>query len=280
MPLAAALALAGAGLLSGVAAAPALADPAPSSGQVSIQPAGPPELTAATSPDQAVVATAGRIGFRVTVSNSGGSPATNVVVSDSLPAVSGVAWAADPAPDGSTCTVSGTVMRCTVPQLADGSALAFHVVSTPVPTHCTASSVTNSVSAVADSLRSSSASASSRLTCVLAEVVGPVGVASSPGPSAASTPAASSSSSAAQPGASSASPGTATASAGAGPTGTSAAGTPAAAPVGPQLAFTGGDNGQLAGAASACILAGGLLVRRARRVSRFRRGRVSALRRR
>jgi uncharacterized repeat protein (TIGR01451 family) len=83
------------------------------------------------------------IGFDITVSNTGAADATNVMISDSLPASDGVTtgtlnWSESP--DNSNCAISGAVgsqvLNCTFATLASGASVTIHIQSATTAADC------------------------------------------------------------------------------------------------------------------------------------------------
>lgn len=94
-----------------------------------------PDVSVTKTADHATVNAGDPMGFTVTVSNSGAAgtgTATNVAVSDPLPAGSGVDWSIDQQ-DGTACSISGTVggqtLSCTIASLASGTHYTVHIAS-------------------------------------------------------------------------------------------------------------------------------------------------------
>jgi uncharacterized repeat protein (TIGR01451 family) len=78
----------------------------------------PPQLTVVKSPKGAKFYEGSQAVFTIVVSNpapAGGSPATNVVLTDQLPTNGGLTWASASTSNGSTCTISPTaLLQCTL----------------------------------------------------------------------------------------------------------------------------------------------------------------------
>src|SRR5439155_980497 len=73
-----------------------------------------PHLAITKTADSPSVSAGDQIGFTITVSNTGNGAATNVVVTDNLPA--GMTWTVSPAVTG--CGISGSTLTCTFASLA------------------------------------------------------------------------------------------------------------------------------------------------------------------
>lgn len=111
-----------------------------------------PNVSVTKTPDHAIVNAGDPIGFTVVVSNSGAAgtgTATNVTLSDPLPAGSGIDWSID-TQDASACTVSGAVgsqqVNCTIGTMAPGATYTFHVTSATAFASCSQYTNTASVS--------------------------------------------------------------------------------------------------------------------------------------
>jgi uncharacterized repeat protein (TIGR01451 family) len=83
------------------------------------------------------------IGFDITVSNTGAAGATNVVITDSLPASDGLTtgtldWSINPAVSG--CSITGSVgsevLGCTFATLASGASVTIHITSDTTAADC------------------------------------------------------------------------------------------------------------------------------------------------
>ncbi len=83
------------------------------------------------------------IGFDITVSNTGAAAATNVMITDSLPASDGTTtgtldWSMNPAVSGCTITgnVGSEVLNCTFATLAAGASVTIHITSDTTAADC------------------------------------------------------------------------------------------------------------------------------------------------
>ena len=83
------------------------------------------------------------IGFDITVSNTGAAAATNVMITDSLPASDGLTagtlnWSENP--DNSNCAIAGgagsQVLTCTFATLASGASVTIHIISDTTAADC------------------------------------------------------------------------------------------------------------------------------------------------
>lgn len=111
----------------------------------------------------------GTIGFDITVSNTGAAGATNVVITDPLPASDGATtgtlnWSENP--DNSNCTISGAVgsqvLNCTFATLASGASVTVHIQSATTAADC--GIVSNTATLVGDG------SSTATVTVVCADV--------------------------------------------------------------------------------------------------------------
>ena len=89
------------------------------------------------------VSAGSNIGFDITVSNTGAAAATNVMITDSLPASDGLTtgtlnWSEDP--DNSNCAITGSVgsqvLNCTFATLASGASVTIHITSDTTAADC------------------------------------------------------------------------------------------------------------------------------------------------
>jgi uncharacterized repeat protein (TIGR01451 family) len=96
----------------------------------------PPELSITKVADAPSVTAGSNIGFTITLTNSGDSDATDVAISDALPAGYGVSWSID-SDSTDSCTIAGEApsqaLSCGPETLAGGSSIVLHVTSTTDP---------------------------------------------------------------------------------------------------------------------------------------------------
>jgi uncharacterized repeat protein (TIGR01451 family) len=114
------------------------AAPDPASASTEVQCAA---LTLTKTADAATVAAGGQIGFTLTSGNTGPGTATDAVLSDPLPAGSGVKWALDETgPSTSDCAVvldaGSQVLTCAFGNLPAGAAVTVHLTSPTISTSC------------------------------------------------------------------------------------------------------------------------------------------------
>jgi uncharacterized repeat protein (TIGR01451 family) len=89
----------------------------------------PPSVDITKTADAGTVDVGSPVGFTITVENNGGETATNVVVTDSLPA--GLTWTISPAVTGCSINTAPNpdVLTCTFASLAPGAEKVIHIVS-------------------------------------------------------------------------------------------------------------------------------------------------------
>jgi len=148
--------------------------PAPNPAQAAIAVQCPALTLTKTADSPTPVDAGGQIGFTVTVTNSsaaGTGTAHNVVITDPLPAGTGVSWSL--ASGSSNCSVTGTapnqVLSCTTVDLAPGASVTAHVVSATAFASC--KSYPNVASLTAADAPSLEASASTTVQCPALTVV-------------------------------------------------------------------------------------------------------------
>ncbi|HEU5004134.1 MAG TPA: hypothetical protein VFW71_15330 [Actinomycetota bacterium] len=90
-------------------------------------PSNPPEIHVHKKADDNPESAGEQIGFTIEVSNSGGTTATDVVLTDHLPTAPGIHWTIDGSVPG--CSISGNTLTCTRAALAAGGHFTVHVVS-------------------------------------------------------------------------------------------------------------------------------------------------------
>lgn len=93
-----------------------------------------PALAIVKTADAGVVAPGQPIGFTITVRNDGTADATDVAISDSIPAVPGVTWSIDGGAAAGSCSLLGTSLHCALGTLAAGEVRTVHVSATPTTT--------------------------------------------------------------------------------------------------------------------------------------------------
>ncbi|MGB2874278.1 MAG: CARDB domain-containing protein [Gaiellaceae bacterium] len=102
-----------------------------------------PKAVQITKTADAGTANAGdQIGYTITVSNLAKPPASDVLVTDTLPANSGTSWSISSAPPGA-CAISSGVLRCFVSHMPSG--FSVHIVSPTTAATCGTVSNTASV---------------------------------------------------------------------------------------------------------------------------------------
>ncbi|HEX9694839.1 MAG TPA: hypothetical protein VGB64_00830 [Actinomycetota bacterium] len=95
-----------------------------------------PELDIVKTADATVVDAGSQVGFTIEVTNTGAGAAKGVVISDSLPQRSGMAWTIESSSAGATCGIAGSTLTCTQASLAAGATLRVHVVSPTTADSC------------------------------------------------------------------------------------------------------------------------------------------------
>ncbi len=130
-----------------------------------IQPVPEPSLEITKTADDETVNAGEQIGFTVSVHNAGPGVATNVTLSDPLPAGSGVDWSENP--DSSACSISGTppteTLSCSFGDLAADATASVHVVSATAADSC--GEYANTATADADNFDPVTASDSTTVLC-------------------------------------------------------------------------------------------------------------------
>lgn len=137
-----------------------------------------PVLSISKTADNATVAAGGAVGFTVTVANSDAADtgtATNVTVSDPLPAGTGVTWSISPAYSGpGTCSIAGSAgsqtLNCSLGDMQLGASAAVHITSSTTSSTC--SNLNNTATVSLSNGPSRQASAAIAMTCVTVGVLG------------------------------------------------------------------------------------------------------------
>ena len=93
-----------------------------------------PILGVTKTADAETVSAGDPIGFTITVTNSGGGTARNVVLTDTLPTGTGLNWSMDPAVPG--CAIADGVLDCTFGDLAPDAIASVHVTSPTTAATC------------------------------------------------------------------------------------------------------------------------------------------------
>jgi len=91
----------------------------------------PPQLKVVKTPDNGTFTAGGQVTFTIVVSNpaaAGSSPATNVVLTDTLPTNGGLTWATATPTQGS-CTLSGNALTCGLGSIPAGGSVTVTVKS-------------------------------------------------------------------------------------------------------------------------------------------------------
>ena len=89
-----------------------------------------------------------KIGFTITVKNTGQGTAKNVVVTDTLPTNAGLTWTVDGGTGAAQCTITNGALSCTYATLASGASKTIHLTSPTTAATC--GTVSNSAGATAD----------------------------------------------------------------------------------------------------------------------------------
>jgi uncharacterized repeat protein (TIGR01451 family) len=127
----------------------------------------PPSITIVKTADDTPESRGDEVGFVVTVTNTGGGPAHNVVLTDPLPTGTDIHWSIAIPVAG--CSISGNVLTCSRATLDAGASFAVHVTSpTSFSTECT--TLRNTASVTSSDAGSASASASIVIKCADVEV--------------------------------------------------------------------------------------------------------------
>jgi uncharacterized repeat protein (TIGR01451 family) len=144
-----------------------------------------PALSLAKTADAASVPAGSTIGFTIAVSNHGAAGtgmASNVAISDPLPAVPGVAWSISPAYSGlGSCAITGVagsqVLNCLIGNLSPGGGVSVHVSGTT--TFASSGTYSNTAYAFANNAPTMTANASTTVqtapphTDIAVSVAGP-----------------------------------------------------------------------------------------------------------
>ena len=120
-----------------------------------------PSLALAAAADNAAVPAGSQIGYTLTASNAGAGTAAAVMLSDPLPAATGVSWSISPA-QGS-CSINNQVLSCNFGSLGPSAAASVHVISSTSLSSCGAYS--NSATLSANNSTSAPASATITVLC-------------------------------------------------------------------------------------------------------------------
>src|SRR5262249_34878892 len=125
-----------------------------------------PGLSVFKTPDKALVDAGDAIGFKITVGNGPGATATNVALSDPLPAGnSAILWTIDGQPAQGSCKLDSNAnpqnLNCSFGDMAPNTSVSVHVTATTSYTECT--TYDNKATASADNADPVDASAS--ITC-------------------------------------------------------------------------------------------------------------------
>jgi uncharacterized repeat protein (TIGR01451 family) len=95
-----------------------------------------PNLGLAKVADNASVNAGSQIGFRLIATNSGAGAATNVVVTDTLPANAGLSWSIDTASSDTVCSITTGVLTCNFGTIAAGTSKRVHITSPTTTATC------------------------------------------------------------------------------------------------------------------------------------------------
>ena len=135
----------------------------------------PPDISITKAADKGTVNAGDTIGFTLTVKNNGPGTANSVVLTDTLPANSGLSWSIDAA--GTTapnCSISSGKLTCNIGTLANGASVKVHITSTTTGATCGTVNNTGKVTASnepGDKLGDNEASASITVNCPVIEIL-------------------------------------------------------------------------------------------------------------
>jgi uncharacterized repeat protein (TIGR01451 family) len=104
-----------------------------------------PNLSITKSTTTPLVNAGEQINYTITVSNSGAGAASNVMVTDALPAGSGINWTISPPVAG--CSITAGVLSCSFASLASGASVSITTVSPTTAASCATYSNTASAAA-------------------------------------------------------------------------------------------------------------------------------------
>jgi uncharacterized repeat protein (TIGR01451 family) len=113
--------------------------------------------------DAATVGAGSKIGFTLTVVNTGSGTAHGVTATDTLPTNAGTSWTVDGGTAAATCSISGGKLTCNIGDLAGGASATVHISSPTTTATCGTVKNTGTVTTGNDGSDSSSASVS--VTC-------------------------------------------------------------------------------------------------------------------
>jgi uncharacterized repeat protein (TIGR01451 family) len=137
-----------------------------------------PVLSIGKTADAATVSAGSAMGFTITASNAAAATATatSVVLSDPLPAGTGVVWSISPAYNGSgTCTITGAAgsqsLSCSLGSLIPGAAASVHISSATSTAGCQA--YANTATLTADNSAPVQSAATTTVQCPALSVYRP-----------------------------------------------------------------------------------------------------------
>ncbi len=125
-----------------------------------------PGLQILKTADAASVSAGTSIGYTITVTSTGPGDASNVLLSDPIPAKTGMSWTIDPDPTKTTapgCTMSSNSLSCTIGTLGAVSSVTVHVTSPTTKDSC--GSVDNTATATATGVPATLAEAVITVLC-------------------------------------------------------------------------------------------------------------------
>jgi uncharacterized repeat protein (TIGR01451 family) len=93
-----------------------------------------PHLTLSKTADKVVVNEGGQIGYKLSIGNTGLGSAAGVMLTDHLPAGSGISWSLTPAVSG--CAITTGTLTCNLGTVGAGSSLSVHITSPTTQTSC------------------------------------------------------------------------------------------------------------------------------------------------